>query len=121
MALITYSALAIGTGTPFFQEGEKRLDFLWQIYMTPMFDEEPVLPLAFSALVSLGLSLLYFSKWFSGFSSRPFVGRICAALSLVLLLNAITNFSRPVVIGFSMATFFSFWAWWRSDPEDNWL
>ena len=121
MACLTYFLVANMTGMPFFQESEKRLDSLWDIYMTPMFDREPVFPLALSAAASLLMSLLYFSKWFSDFSSRPLVGRICAALSLALLVLAIANFSRYAVIACSMATLFSLWSWWRSDPEDNWL
>lgn len=89
--------------------------------MTPMFDEEPILPLAFAAVTSLGLSLLYSSKWVSEFSSRPSTGRFCALLSIILLLNALINFSHLVVYGFFFATFSTLWAWWRSDPDDSWL
>ncbi len=55
--------------------------------MTPTFDEEPKFPLAFAAVTSLGLSLLFFSKWFSEFSSRPSTGRVCALLSIILTLK----------------------------------
>lgn len=44
MAGLTYSGIAACTGAPFFKAGEQRLDLLWEIYMTPMFDQEPVLP-----------------------------------------------------------------------------
>ncbi len=71
----------------------------------PMFDEEPIFPLVFAAVTSLGLSLIYFSKWFSEFSSRPSTGRVCALLSIILLLNALINFSHLVVYGFLFATF----------------
>lgn len=108
-------------GLPFFSEGDERLERLWQIYMTPMFDEEPIFPLVFAAVTSLGLSLFYFSKWFSEFSSRPSAGRVCALLSIILLVNALINFSHLVVYGFLFATFSTLWAWWRSDPDDNWL
>jgi hypothetical protein len=89
--------------------------------MSFMFDQEPVFPLAFSAAASLVISLIYFSKWFSDFSSRLMVDRICTALSFALLVVAIANFSRNAVITCSMATLFSLWSWWRSDPEENWL
>ncbi len=89
--------------------------------MTPMFDNEPIFPLVFAAITSLGLSLLYFSKWFSEFSTRPSTGRVSALLSIILMLNALINFSHLVVYGFLFATFPTFWAWWRSDPGDNWL
>ena len=121
MAFIVYGAIAMGLGAPFFAQGDKRLDMLWEIYMSPMFDQEPVLPLAFSAMASLGLCLLYFSRYFSTFSSHPPVGRASAVLSFVLLLNALINFSHLVVYGFLLATFFTLLAWWRSDPDDNWL
>ena len=74
--------------------------------MTPMFDQEPVFPLAFSAAASLLKSLVYFSKCFSDFSSMPMVGRICTALSFALLVLATANFSRNAVIACSMATVF---------------
>ncbi|MFC3269370.1 hypothetical protein ACFOED_10140 [Vulcaniibacterium thermophilum] len=121
MASITYAAMAMGLGAPFFTQGEERLDMLWQIYMSPMFDQEPVMPLAFSAVASLGLCLLYFSKYFSTFSSRPSTGRASAVLSFVLLFNALINFGHLVVYGFLAAFIFTLWAWWRSDPEDSWL
>ncbi|WP_146076059.1 hypothetical protein [Caldimonas caldifontis] len=89
--------------------------------MTPMFDQEPIFPLVFAAVTSLGLSLLYFSKWFSEFSSRPSTGRVCTLLSIILILNALINFSHLVVYGFLFAAFPTLWAWWRSDPDDNWL
>lgn len=111
----------MGLGAPFFTQGEERLDMLWQIYMSPMFDQEPVMPLAFSAVASLGLCLLYFSKYFSTFSSRPSTGRASAVLSFVLLFNALINFGHLVVYGFLAAFIFTLWAWWRSDPEDSWL
>ena len=56
--------------------------------MTPMFDEEPIFPLVFAAVTSLGLSLVYFSKWFSEFSSRPSTGRVCALLSITLMARS---------------------------------
>lgn len=121
LACITYAGLAVGLGAPFFSEGDKRLDLLWQIYMTPMFDEEPVFPLLAAAIASLLLSLLYFSKYFSVFSSKPSVGRGSAFLSSALLLNAFANFSHLVVYMFLFAACLTIWAWWRSDPEDNWL
>lgn len=119
MACLSYAFITMMTCRPFFQEGEERLASLWDIYMT--LDQEPVFPLVFSAAASLLMSLLYFSKWFSNFSSRPLVGRTCAALSLAVLVVAMANFSRYVVITSSMATLFSLWAWWRSDPEDDWF
>lgn len=121
LAFVIYAGLAILLGLPFLSEGDERLERLWEIYMTPMFDEEPIFPLVFAAVTSLGLSLIYFSKWFSEFSSRPSTGRVCALLSIILLLNALINFSHLVVYGFLFATFPTLWAWWRSDPDDNWL
>jgi hypothetical protein len=120
MALLSYLLMAMVTGRPFFQEGEERLASLRDIYMTPMFDQEPVFPLAFTAAASSLMSLLYFSQWFSDFSSRPWVGRSCAALSLALLVLATANFSRYVVFPCLWATLFSLWAWRRSDPGDDW-
>lgn len=121
LAFVIYAGLAILLGLPFLSEGDERLERVWEIYMTPMFDEEPIFPLVFAAVTSLGLSLIYFSKWFSEFSSRPSTGRVCALLSIILLLNALINFSHLVVYGFLFATFPTLWAWWRSDPDDNWL
>jgi len=89
--------------------------------MTPMFDEEPIFPLVFAAVTSLGLSLVYFSKWFSEFASRPSTGRVCAMLSIILIINALINFSHLVVYGFLFAALPTLWAWWRSDPNDHWL
>lgn len=108
-------------GKPFFSEGDERLERLWEIYMTPMFDDEPILPLAFAAAASLGLSLFYFSKWFSVFSSRPSARRFCALLSIILVLNALINFSYLVVCGFFFAAFPALWSALRVEPDDNWL
>lgn len=84
LAFVIYVGLAILLGLPFLSEGDERLKRLWEIYMTPMFDEEPIFPLVFAAVTSLGLSLIYFSKWFSEFSSRPSTGRVCALLSIIV-------------------------------------
>ncbi len=121
LASVAYAGLAILLGLPFFSEGDERLERLWDIYMTPMFDEEPIFPLIFAAVTSLGLCLLYFSKWLSEFSSRPSTGRVCSLLSITLIFNALVNFSHLVVYGFIFAAVPTLWAWWRSDPDDNWL
>ena len=120
MACLCYAFIAMMTCTPFFQEGEERLAYLRNIYRTPLFGQEPVFPLAFSATASLLMSVLYFSKWFSDFSSRPRVGKTCAALSLAVLVVAMAKFHGHAVMTCLMATLFSTWAWWRSDPEDDW-
>lgn len=106
---------------PFFSEGAERQERLWEIYMTPMFDDEPILPLAFAVVTSLGLSLFYLSKWFSVFSSRPSARRLCALLSIILVLNALINFSYLVIYGFLLAAFPALWASLRAEPDDNWL
>lgn len=121
LAFVLYAGLAMLLGKPFFSEGDERLERLWEIYMTPMFDDEPILPLAFAAAASLGLSLFYFSKWFSVFSSRPSARRFCALLSIILVLNALINFSYLVVCGFFFAAFPALWSALRVEPDDNWL
>lgn len=121
LAFVLYAGLAMLLGKPFFSEGDERLERLWEIYMTPMFDEEPTLPLAFAAAASLGLSLFYFSKWFSVFSSRPAARRLCALLSIILVLNALVNFSSLVVYGFLLAAFPALWSSFRDGPDDDWL
>ncbi len=89
LAFVIYAGLAILLGLPFLSEGDERLERLWEIYMTPMFDEEPIFPLVFAAVTSLGLSLIYFSKWFSEFSSRPSTGVFvpCYLSSCFLMLS----------------------------------
>ena len=121
MASLAYASLGLGLSAPFFAHGERKLDLLWQIYMSPMFDQEPVLPLVVSALASIGLCLQYLSKYFYEFSSRPLVGQISTVLSFALLINALVNFGLQVVYMSLFATFFTLWAWWRSDPEDSWF
>lgn len=121
MASLAYAGLGFGLGAPFFAHGDRKLDLLWQIYRSPMFDQAPVLPLAFSALASIVLCLQYLSKYFFEFSSRPLVGQISAVLSFALLINALVNFGQHVVYMSVFATFFTLWAWWRSDPEDSWF
>lgn len=120
LAFVLYAGLAMLLGKPFFSEGAERQERLWEIYMTPMFDEERILPLAFAVAASLGLSLLYFSKWFSVFSSRSSVRRLCALLSIILVLNALINFSYLVIYGFLLAAFPALWASLRAEPDDNW-
>lgn len=121
LAFVLYAGLAILLGYPFFSVGDERLKRLWEIYRTPIFDEEPIFPLLFAAVTSLGLSLFYLSKWFSVFSSRPSAWRLCALLSIILVLNALINFSYLVVYGFLLAAFPALWASLRAEPDDNWL
>ncbi len=120
MACLCYAFIAMMTCRPFLEQGEERLAHLRLIYRSPQLDQEPVFPLVFSAAASLLMSVLYFSKWHSDFSSRPWVGRTCAALSLALLVVAMAKFHGHAVMTCLMATLFSLWAWWRSDPEDDW-
>ena len=117
-------AMAGILGSPFFLEGEDRLENLWYIYMSPMYDEESIFILLFVAFSCFVIGILYFSSPFSNrisnyISSYP-VGRLYTFLSIVLSLIALMSFSQPIITGLIFGTVFVAWSWWRSDPYDRW-
>jgi hypothetical protein len=111
-------------GSPFFLKGEDRLENLWYIYMSPMYDEESVFILFFVAFSCLVIGVLYFTSTFSNrisdYISSYSVGRFYTFLSIIMSLIALMSFSQPIIMGLIFGTIFVAWSWWRSDPYDRW-
>jgi MFS family permease len=125
IAGLCYLGVALGLSGPFFSEGEERLDDLWDIYMSPMYDEENVWVLLLVILACFALGAAYFSSPFSSrlseYLSRRDVGRILAGLSTALALVAMATFSRQVTMAIMIGALLSIWSWRKADPEDRWF
>jgi hypothetical protein len=125
MSGLFYLGLAFALGGPFFRQGDRRLDDLWFIYMSPMFDEENKVILSLMALACLGLGVTCFSSPFfrsvSEYLSSPRIGSFVAGASATLAVVAITQFSQPIVNAFLFALVLCVWSWLRSDPNDSWF
>ncbi len=122
LAFVLYAGLAFLLGIPFFSDEDEKIIRLWEIYGSPTPDEEePIFPLVFAAFMSLVLSMIYFSKWFSEFSSRSSTLRFCAVISVALVFNAMSNFSFLIVCGFLAAAFPAIWSWRNPSLNDKWL
>lgn len=125
MSGLFYLGLAFALGGPFFRQGDERLDDLWFIYMSPMFDEENRAILSLMALACLGLGATLFSSPFSRsvseYLSNRRIGSLLAGASAALAVVAITQFSQPIVNAFLFALVLCVWSWLRSDPNDSWF
>ena len=122
---LVYSTFGLILAGPFFRQGESRLENLWYIYMTPMFDEESSVVLFLVALTSLGIGAVYFLSYFfdslAEYLSDQSIGRLTFGLSVALAIVAMTHFSRPIASAFFfLGTPLCAWAWFRADPDDNW-
>lgn len=120
-----YLMIAMILAGPFFRQDEGRLENLWYIYMSPMFDEESLILLFLVALTSLGLGatcfLSPFSRSLSEYLSNQSTGRFIVGLSVALAIVAMANFSRPITTAFFMGIPLCAWSWFRSEPDDNWI
>jgi predicted MFS family arabinose efflux permease len=125
MSGLFYLGLALVLGGPFFRQGDERLDDLWFIYMSPMFDEENKVILSLVAFACLGLGITCFLSPFfrrvSEYLSNRRIGSFVAGVSATLAVVAITQFSQPIVNAFLFALVLCVWSWLRSDPNDSWF
>lgn len=122
---ILYLGIGLILAGPFFRQGEARLENLWYIYMTPMFDEESSVVLFLVALTSLGLGVVHFLSYYldslAEYLSDQSIGRLTFGLSAAIAIVAMTHFSRPIASAFFFLGIpLCAWSWFRADPDDNW-